>query len=260
LERAIWYLGAFWPGVLINIVTNKLTIDRLVASDIAARPGALTALIIIVILVLVLVLNQVRVIRYTGLLPTYLAYYITGGLVILVISLLPGLTFRLHHYVFAILLIPGTFTPTRISAIIQAFLLGMFLDGIAKWGFDSMWQTAAELQRDAALGTSLPPFSADLANAVFTSFNSTNSSLISWPNIPANLTATEGWNGFSLIIDDVERYSGTALNFSLSALEWGIPHFFRLAYQQDSVSGDYTRAATIFPTNGSFVPPLPGPS
>lgn len=30
-------------------------------------------------------------------------------------------------------------------------------------------------------------------------------------------------------MDDVERYVGTALNFSLAGLEAGLPHFFRLA-------------------------------
>lgn len=48
---------------------------------------------------------------------------------------------------------------------------------------------------------------------------------IAWAPLPA----TGGWDGFSLIIDDVERYTGTALNFSLAALQSGLPHFFRLA-------------------------------
>ena len=30
-------------------------------------------------------------------------------------------------------------------------------------------------------------------------------------------------------MDDVQRYAGTALNFSLSALDPTLPHFFRLA-------------------------------
>lgn len=143
IERMIWYLGAFWPGVLVNIIFDKIPIDRLVSSDIKDRPGALTALIIIIIIVAFFVLNQMRVIRKTGVLPQYLGYYILGGLVILVLSQLPGLTFRLHHYVFAMLLIPGTAFPTRISAVLQAFLLGMAIDGISRWGFDSILQTEA---------------------------------------------------------------------------------------------------------------------
>lgn len=41
--------------------------------------------------------------------------------------------------------------------------------------------------------------------------------------------ASQGWTGFALLVDDVERYTGTALNYSLAALQAGIPHFFRLA-------------------------------
>lgn len=146
IEASVWYLASFWPGVLTNITADKIPIDRLVASDIAARPGALTALIIIVVIVLVIVVNQVRVIRKTGWLPHYLGWYITGGLVIVVLSQLPGLQFRLHHYVMAIALMPGTAFPTRLSAIYQGFLLGLFLNGVAAFGFDSILQTAADVR------------------------------------------------------------------------------------------------------------------
>jgi len=257
IERAIWYLGAYWPGVLINVVFEHVPIDRLVASDIAHRPGALTALIIIIIVVIILVLNQMRVIRKTGLLPNYLGYYVIGGLVILVLAMLPGFTFRLHHYVFAILLIPGTGFPTRISAIIQSFLFGVLVDGISRWGFDSILQTSSQLLRDAPLGSSLPTFSSTLAKTPLPVNSTSSTSYITWDPIPPALA--EDWNGFSLIVDDVERFVGMALNYSLASLDWNVEHFFRLAFQKDGRSGDYTRAAKIFP-NGNFVPPLPGPS
>jgi hypothetical protein len=46
---------------------------------------------------------------------------------------------------------------------------------------------------------------------------------IAWDVLPA------GWDGFALLADDVERYVGIALNFSLAAFDPSIPHFFRLA-------------------------------
>lgn len=104
------------------------------------------AVVIIAILLVILVLNQMRVIRRTRELPVYVGYYVLGGLTILVLDLLPGLTFRLHHYVFAMLLIPGTAFPTRISALLGAFLLGMFLNGVSRWGYASILQTAAEVR------------------------------------------------------------------------------------------------------------------
>lgn len=59
---------------------------------------------------------------------------------------------------------------------------------------------------------------------------SLNASL-AWESISAANATGEGWNGFSLLVDDVERYSGAATNFSLAALQLlaTVPHFFRLA-------------------------------
>ena len=78
-----------------------------------------------------------------------------------------------------------------------------------------------QLQQDATLGTDLPTF---LTNS--TTYNSSipliNQTII-WDSLPM------GWDGFSLLVDDVERLVGTALNFSLAALDANLPHFFRLA-------------------------------
>ncbi|KAG9054310.1 hypothetical protein FS842_005492 [Serendipita sp. 407] len=253
IERLIWYLPAFWAGVLFNVVVAGIPIDRLVASDIADRPGALTALIICCLVVSVLALNQLRVIRKTGWLPFYLKWYSLGGLVLLVLALLPGLEFRLHHYFAAILVIPLTAFPTRLSAIYQAFCLGMFLNGAAKFGLDSILQTPAELRRDAPLGSELPAFLTNATNWN-TSIPLVNQTLL-WDAPPPGLN----WDGFSLLVDDVERYVGTATNFSLSGLNASIPHFFRLAFQSQGTSGDFTKAAVWNPS-GSWSDPEPGPS
>ncbi|KIJ23588.1 hypothetical protein M422DRAFT_39544, partial [Sphaerobolus stellatus SS14] len=84
LERAVWYIGGFWPGVLLNIITDKIPIDRLVASDISQRPGAVVSLIIIVVVLVGIIINQLRVIRKTGWLSYYVKAYIITGLIILV--------------------------------------------------------------------------------------------------------------------------------------------------------------------------------
>ncbi|KAI0830722.1 hypothetical protein BC628DRAFT_1355313 [Trametes gibbosa] len=253
IEFTVWYLAPYWAGVLTNLTTDKIPIDRLTAADISARPGGLTALIIIIIILVVIVINQVRVIRKTGWLPWYLGWYIAGGLVTLVLSQLPGLELRLHHYILAMVLMPGTGFPTRLSAIYQGFLLGMFLNGVAAFGFDSILQTAADLRRDAPLGSDLPSFVTNSTN-----YNPSTPFLnqtIFWNALPDG----EGWDGFALLVDDVERYVGTALNYSLSALDPGLLHFFRLAFTSSGVSGDFTMAATLYP-NGTWMDPLPGPS
>ena len=78
-----------------------------------------------------------------------------------------------------------------------------------------------QLIQDAPIGSALPTFATNSTN-----FNSSIpfiNQTIFWDPLP------NGWDGFALLVDDVERYVGTALNYSLAALQEGLPHFFRLA-------------------------------
>jgi hypothetical protein len=145
IEATILYLGPYWVTVLANLTTERIPIDRLTASDITQQRGGLAALIVIVIVLLIIVINQCRVIRRTGWLPFYLCWYILGGLVALVLALLPTLQLRVHHYIIAIILMPGTAFPTRLSAIYQGFLLGLFLNGTAAFGFTPILQTSSQV-------------------------------------------------------------------------------------------------------------------
>ncbi|KAJ7042383.1 hypothetical protein C8F04DRAFT_1075717 [Mycena alexandri] len=242
-------LAPYWVGILAGQTTDKLPLERLTSSDLSKRSGAITTLVVIVIIIAAIAVNQLRVFRKTGWLPYYLGWYVIGGLVVLVLSQLPTLNLRIHHYFLALVLLPGTGLPTRVSAICQGYLLGLFLNGAAAYGFDSILQTAADLKQDAILGTDLPTF---LTNS--TTYNAAiplGSQVLLWDSPPP------GWDGFSLLVDDVERYVGAALNFSLAAFEPNLPHFFRLALTSGSNTGDFTNAATLYP-NGSWVDPLPG--
>jgi len=252
IERAIWYLPAFWAGVLFNDVTAGIPVDRLLISDIVNRPGALTAVLVISLVILVIVLVQANHVRKTGWLLTYLGWYGLLSISLFGLSMIPGLQFRFHHYFAGIFIMPAAGFANRPSAVYQAFLLGMFLDGAGRWGFDSILQTVAELQRDAPLGSSLPTFFTNSTN-----FSPANTS-ISW-TLPTGSAATEGWNGFSLLVDDVEQYVGSGLNYSIAALDRSIMHFFRLAFQNQGTSGDFTKAAVLWP-NGTWTDPASGPS
>jgi hypothetical protein len=64
-----------------------------------------------------------------------------------------------------------------------------------------------KLQRDAALDTSIPTLVTNSTNwGGFVDAAFVNSSLL-WNAIPSELASD--WNGFSLLVDDVERYVGT---------------------------------------------------
>ncbi|KAF9566175.1 hypothetical protein CPC08DRAFT_131096 [Agrocybe pediades] len=251
LESCILYLSGFWVGVLNNLTFDKLPLSRLTSSDLGKRSGAITTLVVLLVIVVVLAINQIRVIRKTGWLPHYLKWYIAGGLVTLVLALLPGLSLRLHHYIIPMIILPGTAFPTRLSAIYQGLLLGLFLNGTAAFGLDSILQTAADLRQDAPLGSDLPTWATNSTN-YNTSIPFANQFIVWDPLV-------EGWDGFALLVDDVQRYAGDALNFSLASLNSSLPHFFRLAYTSSGDTGDFTMPATLWP-NGTWVDPLPGPS
>ncbi|GAA5986746.1 hypothetical protein JCM11641_007760 [Rhodosporidiobolus odoratus] len=256
IERTVWYLAGYWVGVLENISFDKLPIDRLTPHDIKQAPGGLIAVIILAIFLFFAVLNQLRVIRRTGWLFFYLKWYVVGGIVIAILASLPGLSFRLHHYVAAICLLPGTAFVTRPSALFQGFLTGLFLNGIARWGFDSILETPASLIGDGALGTSLPIFLTNSTNFA----QAATDGFVSWMSPTDAATEGEGWNGFALLVDDVLRQTGTATNFSLAGLEAGVVHYFRLAYQNAGSSGDFTKAAVAFLSNSTWIDPATGPS
>lgn len=145
LEGAVLYLGPYWITVLNNLTLDRLPVDRLMIGDIARRAGGLATLVAGIAMLASAILIQVLAIRKAGCLPQYLKGYGIGAGVVFVLALLPSLNLRVHHYIFAIMFIPGTAFPTRLSAVFQGFLLGMFLNGVAAWGFDGILQTTANV-------------------------------------------------------------------------------------------------------------------
>ncbi|CAD6902836.1 unnamed protein product [Tilletia controversa] len=273
LEREIWTLAAFWIGILLNVVFANVPLNRLVASDIASQPGSLTALIILIIIVVVLVVNQIRVIRKTTYLPRYLSIYIVGGIIIGLLAAIPGESLRLHHYIIALVLLPGCAFPTRLGLIYCALLLGMFENGLARWGWDGIIQDVAVVIGDGISGTGRPTFLNSSTNwAGLNSSSPTANGLVAWASLNTSDPNQRGFDSFNLLVDDVLRYSGSGTSFNLSSLEADFaedptsagllqgdtlrnePHYLRLAFASGSGSnpGDFTRAAIAY-HNGTFI-------
>ncbi|TIC03145.1 hypothetical protein E3Q16_03191 [Wallemia mellicola] len=246
VERTILTLVPFWLGLLVTVLGDS-PLDRLYGPDIAEHPEAIVTIVIVVIVIVILGFNQARVFRKYGKFWTYIKWYFLLGLfVIMPACLLPELSFRLHHYILALLLLPLTALPTRVSLICQWFLIGLLLNGVARWGMDSILQTADSLRRDAALGSLLP------------SFSGLDNSTIFWNDIPANAD----WDGFKLLINDVLKLSANSstLSYRLEDTDTDIPYYARLAYSNGNEAGDFTKAATIWLNNSTFIPPRPGSS
>ncbi|KAL2151287.1 hypothetical protein VTH82DRAFT_6385 [Thermothelomyces myriococcoides] len=152
LEKTALWLGPFWLGAFSNRTIEPLIpIARLTPADLTgatAQPGAVLALAVVSVLVLAVAIFQARTLRREGRLPAYLAFYAALTLALALLAALPRLHLRLHHYAIALLLLPGTAAQTRLSWVCQGLLLGLLVNGVARWGFDSLLQTDAMLRGD----------------------------------------------------------------------------------------------------------------
>jgi hypothetical protein len=204
-EKTVLWLGPAWVGSLNNYTFDKIPIQRLTPHDLAAQPGAIPALIAIVAVILVVALGQAWFFRQEGRMPRYLAVYgVLGGSLIIMLAL-PGLSLRLHHYILGLLLLPGTSMQNRPSLVYQGLLLGLFINGVARWGFASILETPAALLKGSAQGSILPAvavIAASAANASIT-FN-----LGPLPFTSQNFSSAEDpvtYDGISVLVNDVER-------------------------------------------------------
>lgn len=250
-ERTIFWLGACWTGALTNQTFDLIPIQRLTPHDLKQQPGAISALVFIILLLIGIALAQAWAFRIEGRLPRYLALYAGMAGSILLLLAIPGLKLRIHHYILALLLLPGTSLQTRPSLLYQGLLVGLFINGIARWDFASILQTPAALLEDGQIGSLLPEVVTPLITATNITFF--------WDTI------AEDFNGISILVNDVERYRGFqdrgSLEFSWNRTHEGDDEYFRFAYVKYSAlngpwTADYSKPGT-WGANGEwiYVPP-----
>lgn len=266
LEFGIFSLGLWWIGVLLDVVFADVPLQRLEAHDIAQQPGALTSLIVIILVIVGVGINQVIVMRNAGVLHKFVTLYVLAGVILGLCAAVPGEGIRLHHYIIAIALLPACCFPTRLSLLASSILFGMFINGVARWGFDGLLQDVKVIQGDATSETALPVFK-----------NSTNSGngIIAWD--PISPALAREWSGFALLVDDVLRYQGPNTEYNMSSLVtsfadenselmsannitnalMGNVHYLRLAFASAFNMGDFTTSALAW-MNGTLIPPGEG--
>jgi len=156
IEKSILFLGGLWVGALTNITFDAIIpITRLTARDLNQEPGAKAALSIIIIILACIVVGQIHYLRLSGQLPKMLALYIAMGVGLGFLAAIPGTSLRIHHYILALLLLPGCRVLTRPALFYQGLLLGLFINGIARWGFDAIVQSPGSLIGDGLLFSGL---------------------------------------------------------------------------------------------------------
>jgi len=236
------------------------------------QPGAIPALIIVVLSIFLIALGQAWAIRVEGKMPQYLALYGLMVFTLLMLLTVPHMNVRIHHYILALLLVPGTAMQNRPSLLYQGLLIGLFINGIARWGYDSILQTPGELLGDGQLGSLLPT----ILTPIITSSNIT----FSWLPIPR-----AKYDGISVLVNDVERFRGYVGEFEGEVVDgvadgvishavdggverwtWerrsadrGRREYFRFGYMSGSKVGDYTKAG-VWEGDGRWVPMEKGPS
>lgn len=258
LEKTILWLGGCWVGALTNYTFDFIPIQRLTPHDLAQQPGARAALAIIIIVLATIAVTQVFFFRQEGRLIRNLKLYALLVLGLIICLSLPGLSLRIHHYILALLLLPGTALQTRPSLLYQGILLGLFINGIARWDYDSLLQTSSALQGDAQLGSALP--------AILTP-NITLAANISSISFRWGPPPDPVYEGISVLVNDVERFR-TYFSDDLDRKDeftWSrnaslaIKEYFRFAFMEGSQSDDYTKAG-VWNEKGEWEVMEPGPS
>ncbi|PFH61288.1 hypothetical protein XA68_17801 [Ophiocordyceps unilateralis] len=260
VEKTILWLGACWVGAMTNHTLGFIPIQRLNSHDLNQQPGAKAALAIIVMVLTVVAASQIWFFRKEGRLVKYLKLYAIFLAAILVALGLPGLNLRLHHYITALVLLPGTSMQMRPSLLYQGLLVGLFINGVARWGFDSVLQTPQSLQGDAQQDSLLPvihPPQIHLGGE----FGDTSNITFRWdPPVGSQ------YDGMSVLVNDVERFrtyfgdAGEKSDFLWSRNSTlGLAEYFRFAFMTGSDSNDYTKAGT-WTADGQWRDMAAGPS
>ncbi|KAL1881304.1 hypothetical protein Daus18300_001157 [Diaporthe australafricana] len=244
-EKTVLWLGGFWFGALSNTTFDWIPITRLTAHDLEQRAGAKVALAFIIIAIFCIVVQQAFSLWLEGRLIRHLviyAFFISG---IIFCIMIPGVEFRLHHYVLSLLLLPGTGIQTRPSLLYQGILLGLFVNGIARWGFASILETPAALRSDGAFDSWIPSVTASVVETDHISFT--------WAQPPAG----SALDGISVLVNDVERHRSFFGDQPESNFTWlrpgntPLPEYFRFGYMKKGLALDYS-ATGIWYGNGTW--------
>ncbi|KAJ4337475.1 hypothetical protein N0V87_004621 [Didymella glomerata] len=250
VEKTILWLGGFWIGALSNYTFDWIPISRLTPHDLEQQPGAKLALAIIVGVLVLIAFSQMYYFWCEGRLLRYLGLYGLFAVAVLVCLAIPGVNLRIHHYIIGLLLLPGTSMQTRPSLLYQGILLGLFVNGVARWDFDSILQTTAALRDDGKFNSVVP---AVITPKVETSATNGVLASFSWMRLPENV------QGISALVNDVERYRAFIDEYpDGETFNWGRPaddpmnDYFRFAFIKDGRTLDYSKAGTLL-SNGTWV-------
>ncbi|KXS13055.1 hypothetical protein M427DRAFT_45964 [Gonapodya prolifera JEL478] len=232
LDFIVQSLGTFLPAMASGYVAWQFFIKRTLPSDASKWAVDLVLFWIIPMLVgiaiiLVFIGHLFYHQRRMGKVPVLILY---AFCVLLVYLLLPflftDLYLHLHHYQLSFLLLPTTTgVQTRTAMTFQSFLIGWFLEGVGRWGFEAPVETAAKYYGVAARGT-VTPFWGSFNNFsaagnwtvqwgwTATDVNGSSRNFTSLVGLNSSDLSFAGVSAYSLVLNDVEVYRGPFSNWT----------------------------------------------
>ncbi|CAL9730856.1 hypothetical protein MOUN0_K05688 [Monosporozyma unispora] len=275
----LWY-PLLWLGVMNNITFDRLPVDRLTPKDLKEQPGGAVAVGSIAATILTCAIIQAYSLWKSGRFRKFFKIYISFIFGLILLSSIPGLNLRIHHYILGAILVPGCATRGASAYLFQGILIGLILSGVSKWDFASIVETDYSLLRGEA-GLAAPP-------PAFV-FDKSTPHYLSW-QVSTSTTDDNGveylvddYDGYSLLLNDFEVYVGSNTTIDVDKLidenepltqmvqdalkdstNGTIPMYFRVAKASiDSATddhGDYTNAGVLQWPEGIWSAPEPGVS
>lgn len=266
IDNFVFFVIPLYFGLYINKWSSSLPPFTL-TPDLFHDEKKRTIFLIGAVVIFILILYQLYHIRRIRLLPYVLAGYIGFGVLYALLPIIFFLDVHLHHWIFGLIFLPLTRMQMRNCLLYQAILLGVFINGAARWGFDSPltartstrsisdqfsvtgptptanWTfTLDSFQQDRTLKWGFYPV-APYEQWVPSSLANASNPITDIDTIPAGM-----WiHGYSLVMNDVEIYRGRKASYDLRALNTNLhelkedrPYFFRVAITSEGRTFGYT--------------------
>ncbi|KAJ3059520.1 hypothetical protein HDU98_004488, partial [Podochytrium sp. JEL0797] len=229
VEMSILFVGMVWFGFHLDMLSNTTIPIYSVSAKLFSNPATFVPLVC----VLVVIGLAVLAFAYMHFKQATLLSYVVGyPAVCLVYAILPhviGLSIHLHHYLYGLLLLPITRLKSRVSVVSLGLLLGLFTQGVLKYGFASPFDTSLQanaIYTQATVQTQWSMTSADISQGMIRwvyPFNQTaNITDLYTVDLqqelglsPTQLANQMTINEYIMTINDVQVYRAKKARFSM---------------------------------------------
>ncbi|KAJ3013057.1 UNVERIFIED_CONTAM: hypothetical protein HDU68_000888 [Siphonaria sp. JEL0065] len=234
LECVLW-IGILWFGFHFDMVlTQVLPISALTfSSKMFSNPSTAAGLIALFAVVGAAILAFFYLHYHQDTLFSYIIGYLVFFGIYATLPKIVGLALHMHHYITGLLLLPPTRIQSRLSIVCQSLLLGIFTQGVLKFGFASPFDTTLQANAIYTKGTvqTLWNFTTQdiLQGTLKWTYPYNNTLNLTDLYISPTLQQTLGGvsvadvvnqmsiNEYSLVMNDIQIYRGKRAHFSLSA-------------------------------------------